>query len=132
MNRCTATPLSPTAPSARRRCLAHAAMAGLALSLIGSSACAQWGVRAFPPKTERGAMLVTQPPEVVINGKPERFSPGARIRSAGNLLVLSGTLVGQNLLVNFLREPQGLIHEVWILTEAEAALPLPSAQTATP
>jgi hypothetical protein len=43
-----------------------------------------------------------------------------------NLLQMSGSLVGQNLLVNFVRNPSGEVHDVWILTEAEAALKLPS------
>jgi hypothetical protein len=138
MNRCK--PSAPTsklpalalnaAPaSALRRRLGQALFAGVAFSLLSSPAWAQFGVRSFPAKTERGAMLITQPPELLMNGKPARFSPGARIRGTNNLMILSGTLVGQNLLVNFLREPQGMIHEVWILTEAEAALPLPSAST---
>jgi hypothetical protein len=57
---------------------------------------------------------------VLINGQPERLSPGARIKNTNNTLALSGSLVGQRLLVNYLRETHGLVHEVWILNEAEA------------
>jgi hypothetical protein len=39
---------------------------------------------------------------------------------------MSGSIVGQNLLVNFVREPNGLVHEVWILNEAEAKQVLPT------
>jgi hypothetical protein len=70
-------------------------------------------------------MVVVQPPELFINDRPERLSPGARIRGPNNMMVMSGALVGQKLLVHFVREPLGLIHEVWILTEAEAAQELP-------
>ena len=122
MNRCMS---SARTPCAARRSWGRTLLGALSLVLISAPTWAQWGVRNFPANTERGALVVTQPPEVLINGKPERLSPGARIRATNNLLVLSGTLVGQNLLVNFVREPQGMVHEVWILTEAEAALPLP-------
>lgn len=85
------------------------------------------GVRNFPANAERGAMQVLQPPVIVLNDIYEQLSPGSRIRGTNNMLVMSGALVGQNLLVNYVREPQGLIHEVWILNEAEAQLPPPNA-----
>ena len=83
--------------------------------------------RPFPTTALRAALVVTQTPNVLIDGKPARLSPGVRIHGANNMLVMSATLTGQQLLVNFVREPQGLVHEVWILTEAEARLPQPLA-----
>lgn len=100
-------------------------LCALALLLFSSSCLAQLHIRPFPAGTMRGAMQVTQPPNLLLDGKPERFSPGARIRNANNTLVLSAGLVGQLYVVNYLREPHGLIHEVWILNGAEAELPLP-------
>lgn len=106
---------------------------GLTIALLclctSAQAQEQFTVRPFPPKAQRGAMQITQPPELLLNGKPERLSPGSRIRGANNMLVLSGALVGQRLLVNFVREPMGLIHEVWILNPAEAAIPPAQAIT---
>ncbi|APW44059.1 hypothetical protein [Rhodoferax saidenbachensis] len=99
-----------------------AAVLGLALPAFAQDA----PVRPFPPKAERGAMVITNPPDLVLNGKTARLSPGARIRGANNMLVMSGALVGQNLLVNYVLEPNGLVHEVWILTEAEAKLVRPT------
>lgn len=96
-----------------------------ALLCLGSSAMAQLTVRPFPPAAERGAMQITAAPDMVLNGTPARLSPGARIRGADNMLVMSAALTGQKLLVNFVREPQGLIHEVWILNADEAKLELP-------
>jgi hypothetical protein len=81
---------------------------------------AQDTVRQFPAAARRATLEVTTPPNVLLNGLPERLSPGARIKGPGNLLVLSGNLVGQRVVVNYLRDPQGLVHEVWILNEAEA------------
>jgi hypothetical protein len=83
-------------------------------------------VRPFPAHAERAILQVVQPPTILLNGQPERLSPGSRIRDPNNMLVLSGTLIGQNLLVHYVREPLGLIHEVWILTDAEAQRPTPA------
>jgi hypothetical protein len=113
-----------------KRCISKSQAPLLALAIgltaLSGSALAQFSTRPFPPNTLRGAMVVTNPPELVMNGKAERLSPGARIRGANNMLVMSGSIVGQNLLVNFMREPNGLVHEVWILTEAEAKQALPT------
>jgi hypothetical protein len=123
MNRCNAC---FSQPPKRRQLLPGLLLA--ALLCLCSQAGAQTNVRPFPPNAERAAMLVTFPPIIQLNGKPDRLSPGARIRGLNNLLQLSGSLVGQNLLVNFVRSPSGEVHEVWILTEAEAALRLPTQQ----
>jgi hypothetical protein len=85
-------------------------------------------IRPFPPAAQRGVMVITQPPVVVLNDKADRLSPGARIHGTNNMLVMSGSIIGQKLLVNFVREPGGLLQEVWILTDAEAALKLPTQQ----
>lgn len=112
MNRCTPSLLMPH----------YAQRVMLVVALLGASATAlaQMAVRPFPATAQRGSMQVSSPPDLVMNGQAERFSPGARIRDANNMLVLSAALTGQTLLVNFVREPQGLIHEVWILNAAEA------------
>ena len=78
-------------------------------------------VRSFPADALRGTLVVVQPPTVTMNDQEDRLSPGARIRGTNNLLVMSASLVGQTLTVNYTREINGLIHDVWILTDAEAA-----------
>ncbi|MEO8855590.1 MAG: hypothetical protein ABI343_01250 [Burkholderiaceae bacterium] len=78
------------------------------------------GVRPFPATAKRGMLVVTAPPQVTINGVAERLSPGVRIRGVDNGLVMSATLVGKPVIVNYVRENQGLIREVWILNQAEA------------
>ena len=83
--------------------------------------------REFPRAALRGTLLIVAPPEVLLDGKAERLSPGSRIHSPQNMLVMSGALVGQKLLVNFTRENTGLIREVWLLTPEEAALKRPRA-----
>ena len=102
---------------------------------LGNLSQAQGTPRSFPPDALRGRLLVTQPPDVTLNGQPARLSPGARIRGQNNLLVLSGSLAGKEQLVNYTRESNGLIHEIWILSEAEAQVPragLPLVGTVIP
>ena len=121
MKRCFAHPFSR-----RTGRLATAALAAAMFWALAPAAQAQFSNRPFPPTALRGTMVVTNPPELLMNGKPDRLSPGARIRGANNMVVMSGAIVGQNLLVNFVREPNGMVHDVWILTEAEAKTPLPT------
>ena len=85
-------------------------------------------VRNFPPAALRGELVVTTPPVITLDGKPDRLSPGARIRDTHNMLVMSGTLVNQKVVVNYLRESAGNVHEVWILNSEEARLKRPNSK----
>lgn len=82
-------------------------MSLLLVTLAPAPVAAQELARQFPAAAKRGTLEVTQPPNILINGRAERLSPGARIKNTNNLIVLSGSLVGQALLVNYLRDPQG-------------------------
>jgi len=85
-------------------------------------------IRAFPDAALRGRLEVVLPPAVQLDGKPDQLSMGARIRDTRNLFVTSGTLAtGRPYLVNYTRNHEGQISEVWILTAEEAALPRPGA-----
>lgn len=77
--------------------------------------------RNFPAHALRGTLVVGAPPEATLNGQAARLAPGARIRSQDNLLVLSATLSGANLLVHYTLDPLGLVKDVWILSADEAA-----------
>lgn len=122
MNRCFKARFLP---------LCAALLLALPLALAHQNAAAQseypahenTTVRPFPAKAVRAVLVVTQTPSILIDGNPARLSPGARIHGANNMQVLSASLTGQQLLVNFVREPNGMVHEVWILTAAEARLP---------
>jgi len=92
----------------------------ITLSLLPEPVMAQGLLRQFPAAARRATLEVTSPPNALINGQAERLSPGARIKSPDNLLVMSASLVGQRLLVNYLRNAQGQVHEVWLLSPAEA------------
>lgn len=115
MNRCTRTLLAP-----------------VAFVLALGAAQAQDIIRQTIPGTAKlGVMQVTLPPEVLLDGKPDRLSPGARIRAENNMMVVSGALSGQQLLVAYVREPQGMLHEVWVLNAAERAAVLQKRNTGT-
>ncbi|MDE2416419.1 MAG: hypothetical protein KGN32_01305 [Burkholderiales bacterium] len=94
--------------------------------MTDTTGTASVAVRTFPPKAVRGTLVVVAPPQVLLNNKVDRLSPGARIRGANGMLVLSASLIGQILPVMTLRESQGMLHEVWVLTDVEARL-LPAA-----
>ncbi len=124
MNRCTAKTSFLTSTRILRIAAPVALLAGLLVSSLGSTA--QVISRPFPPNAVRGILTVMQPPEVLMDGKADRLSPGARIRGTNNMLVMSGAMVGQAMRVNYTREPNGYIHDVWVLTDAEASLPPPN------
>jgi hypothetical protein len=84
-------------------------------------------VRDFPKNALRGQMVVLAPPEISMDGKPDRLSPGARLRDSSNSLVLTGQVVNQKLTVNYLRDNLGLVQQVWILNDAEAKLKRPNS-----
>jgi hypothetical protein len=108
------------------RCTPHIAalMIAFCAGMVSPTAHAQTGdvkpsAREFPKAALRGEMVVKNHPEIVLNGKAERLSPGARIWDANGSLVLSASLVGQPLAVNYVREGGGMIHQVWILNSEE-------------
>ncbi len=94
----------------------------LALTLLIAAtgpACSQTLQRTAPRDVLPGRLVITQPPEATLDGQPVRLSPGARLRGTNHLLVLSGSVVGQDLPVVYKKDSLGLVHEAWILTEDE-------------
>jgi hypothetical protein len=77
--------------------------------------------RVFQQNALRGELVITQPPEVLLNGKPARLAPSARIRNPSNMIQLSGSLLGQRVVVNYTLDTVGELRDVWILSDAEAA-----------
>ena len=99
-------------------------------ALLISAASAQTEVsaptlRTFPKDVKRGELVVVSAPDIAMNGKPDRLSPGVRIRDARNNLVLSGTLTNQTLVVNYVRDNTGLVHNVWVLSSEEIKQKMP-------
>lgn len=120
MKRC-----SVSFPHLRRHLLLSLGL--LAVGVSATTAQAQGVVRNFPEKALRGVMEIGQPPWITMDGKTAQLSPGSRIRSTSNTIVMSAGLIGQKLVVNYVLAPGGLVHDVWLLTEAEAALERPTA-----
>ena len=77
--------------------------------------------RRFPADALRGELTITQAPAALLNGQPASLAPGVRIRGDNNLLLLSASLTGQALIVNYTLESNGLLKDVWILNHAESA-----------
>jgi hypothetical protein len=91
-----------------------------ALATAAVAASAQM-IRHAPADVRPAVLTVTAPPEITLDGRPDRLSPGSRIRNTNNMLLLSGSVVGQRLPVVYRRDAAGLVHEVWVLTEDEYA-----------
>ncbi|MES2530954.1 MAG: hypothetical protein V4636_07950 [Pseudomonadota bacterium] len=85
------------------------------------------GGRNFPEGTLRGSFLMVEAPEIQLDGRADRLSPGARIRSAQNMLLMPATLIGQKLRVNYTRDASNLVSQVWVLTPDEARVARTSA-----
>jgi hypothetical protein len=97
----------------------------LALSLGAQAQMA----RNFPATALRGILVVTAPPQALLNGRPTQLAPGARVHGANNMMQLSGTLVDQRLLVNYTLDALGQPLEIWVLRPDEAArVPWPSTR----
>lgn len=113
MNRC----------STRARLL-PAWVLGVALALAGlaphAPAQAQMQ-RLLPAKTVRGTIHFEAPPNVIVDGQPDRIGPGVRVRDEHNRIALTGRLRGKTFEVRYLRDAAGVIRDVWILTPAELA-----------
>ena len=102
------------------RCvLLAAAVLAFALS-FGSPAAAQ-APRNFPATALRGELVVTAPPEVLLNKQPARLAPGARLRGMDNMMIMSGAAIGQRLRVHYTLDLQGQLLQIWVLTPAEEA-----------
>lgn len=94
----------------------------LALTLAVSSWVAQAQThRFFAPQTLRGELVITQYPDVLLNGQAARLAPGSRVKGENNLLQQPAGLAGQRLTVHYTVEPNGLILDVWVLNAAELA-----------
>lgn len=98
------------------RCVLLAA----ACAVAAQSAAAQMQ-RNFPANALRGDIVVQQPPELLLNRRPARLAPGARIRGADNMLLLSGALIDQRVIANYTLDLTGAVLNVWVLTPAEIA-----------
>jgi hypothetical protein len=82
--------------------------------------------RPFPASVKRGAMTPAYAPDIIIDGKPRRLAPSARIFNQDNLIEMPASLRGRDIVVNYQEDGEGLIVNVWILTPEEASRRLPA------
>ena len=82
-------------------------------------------IRQFPKDAKRGELVVLMAPDIALDGKPDRLSPAVRIRDINNNLVLSSTFANQKLVVNYVRDNIGLVHNVWVLNAEEIKQKMP-------
>ena len=75
----------------------------------------------IPVQTLRGELTFGTPPEVLLNGTLIRMAPGIRIKSPANTLLLSGNLSGQKVPANYVVDNNGMLKDVWLLRDDEAA-----------
>jgi hypothetical protein len=89
----------------------------LAAFLCGPAAAQ---LRSIPPQAKAGTIRHLQDMYVSIDGARRRLAPGAQIRDADNRLVLP-TSIPADSSVRYLRDAEGLVRQVWILSPQEAA-----------
>ena len=99
-------------------------------TLLISTASAQTeeskpNIRQFPKDAKRGELVVLTVPDITLDSKPDRLSPAVHIRDINNNLMLSGTFANQRLVVNYLRDNTGLVHNVWVLNSEEIKQKMP-------
>lgn len=103
--------------------LITAAALPVLLASLPSTAQAQvaTGHRLFPANALRGEVVFGQAPDITLNGQADRLAPGARIRDTADMLALPGSMIGQKATVQYTRDINGLIINVWILNNVELA-----------
>lgn len=100
------------------RCLLTASVA-LTLAVPVLASAQMLAQRNFPANALRGELVVTGAPEITLNGKAARLSPGSRIRGPNQMLLMSGAITGEKLVVNYTIEQYGLVQDVWVLRPEE-------------
>jgi hypothetical protein len=119
MYRCTST----RATSARVRSFVAAALVAVIAAPLALPAHAQMQ-RNFPADALRGRIRFLQPPDIELNGQPQRLAPGSRVRDQNNMIAMSAALamIDQRFFVDYNFDNLGMVKDVWILTDAERAV----------
>ncbi len=79
--------------------------------------------RNFTEATLRAQVTFLNPPAISLNDQPALLSPGSKIRNQNNLVVLSGSLVGQRFKVHYtVDQTTHQVRDIWILRPEEAAI----------
>jgi hypothetical protein len=92
----------------------------LLATCLAAAAPAQAQLRTIPPEAKTGTIQHLQDMYVAIDGRRRRLAPGAQIRDANNRLVLPASIPAGSR-VKYVRDAEGFIRQVWILSPQEAA-----------
>lgn len=98
----------------------------LALALGAPLAASAQVQRNFPQSALRGEVTILQAPDAVLNGRPARLAPGARIRGGDNMIVMAHAVVGQRYTAYYTVDTLGLLNNVWLLRVDELSKPWPA------
>lgn len=94
------------------------------LSLAASALLAPWSGRAagrdIPAEAKRGTLTPGWFPDILLDGKPRRLAPAARIFNQDNLIEVPAALRGRDLAVCYTENADGDVDRVWLLTPEEA------------
>ena len=91
----------------------------VALVLFATAAAALAQLRTIPQEAVRGTIRHVQEMIVEIDGTQRRLAEGARIRDTSNRIVVP-TEIPPGTLVKYLLDPEGVVLQVWFLTDEEA------------
>ena len=111
MNRCTRSRIGAA--------LAACALAAGPLLVTPLPAIAQGIVREAPKDVKPGRMVITAAAGHHHGRQGRPPLAGRAHPRPQNMLLMSGSIVGQDLPVVYRRDPSGLVHEVWMLTPDE-------------
>ena len=100
--------------------LAYAQVASTSTTVLSDGNGNTVAVRNFPPKVQRGTLIVTAPPERHAQWQARSLVTGRAYPRHQQYAGHVWRTGGQQLVVNYLREPNGMLHDVWILTALEA------------
>lgn len=75
--------------------------------------------RHFPVDALRGDIKFGIAPEVLLNGKPARLSPGSRLQGANGMGVLPAEVIGKFYQVHYTLHTDGQVKDVWVLNSVE-------------
>ena len=105
--------------------IAHLAATVLAVVFAGSAIAQQERIVTIPAAAKRADITFQGTPDLIVDGRAARLSPGARIYDRNNYLQMFGSLSGTVKAKFLVEELSGLVHAVWILTDEEIARPDP-------
>jgi hypothetical protein len=75
--------------------------------------------RIFPKGIKVGILNGSQVPDIVIDDKARNITPSTRIYGQDNLLVKTGSLPAEKLIVAYRDNEYGDVDRIWILTAEE-------------